>query len=116
MPFSFTAPSKVMSPGLRKSRRGPLQAEDVNLPDAVAGGTMLMNVQQLEHELLELRMRSNDPDSVDVGQKLTALGEARVQADDLEEARLHLAESLRIQRSVYMAIMTMSGLPELCVS
>ena len=76
-------------------------ADDLHLPEQVAGGKTKGEMHRLEHCLLELYNLHGDKDHPDIAATLHALGKLSQSVGDLPKAKQHLEESLRINRGVH---------------
>ena len=72
-----------------------------DFPDAIAAGETEAKLQSLEHQLLELQNTYKSQKDPEIALTLHALGNVSLRVGDLEQAKQHFDESLRMKRSLY---------------
>ena len=100
-PTAPSASQPAFSASMTTDTRAHLEEETSKLPESVAGGEDLKELQELEEQLLVLRAKHPQKNHPDLARILRRLGELSMLAGDFQGARQHLEECLRIQRALH---------------
>eukprot|EP00434_Breviolum_minutum_P017108 symbB.v1.2.015095.t1/scaffold1106.1/size137404/7 len=100
-PTAPSAPQPAFSASMTTDTRAHLEEETSRLPESVASGEDLKELQELEEELLVLRVKHSQKNHSDLAKILQRLGELKIEAGDFNGARQHLEEALRIEHALH---------------